>query len=350
MTTLVISDLHLTEKTTEAYRWEIFKTVRAYLKSSKVTIDHLFILGDLLDKKDRHPAELVNHLVDELVLTKEFVSEIYILKGNHDYLKPQSPFLDFLRHFDEDGIKWISTPTYVNFGKRKTLWLPHSRNPLDEWNNLDFKSVDVVFMHQSVIGCKVSEFYEMNCGFELDWLTSQLPEHHRVYSGDIHVPQEIKTLTYIGTPHPVSFGDTYQHNMILLNENFTSFTRIKTNVLQRHSLKIKTPRCLERLKSEGLIRVGDQAKIKIQLTNKELSSWSTTKENVIHWCELNQVDLFDLSMEKLDSDSELTVNSTENRFSFVDPKTAFTEFTKTEKIDKKIVAIGETILNDLLEK
>lgn len=346
MSILVISDLHLTEKSVEAYRWEIFKTVRSYLSSNNC--DTLFILGDLLDKKDRHPAELVNQLIDELINTLSFVENIYILKGNHDYLKPQAPFLDFLRHF-EPQIVWISSPQFITFGKQKTLWLPHSRNPTEEWEDLDFNSVSTVFMHQSVIGCKVSEYYEMNCGFDLEWMTSRLPKNQQIYSGDIHVPQQIKTLTYIGTPHPVSFGDTYEHNMLLLSDDFSSFERIKTDSLQRHSLKIKSSNCLEELKKTGLIKSGDQAKIKIQLLSEELSSWSATKEVVKQWCDYNQIDLFDLSMEKLD-ETELTVNSVDNRFAFVDPKSAFTEFVHLEKIDKAISSIGETLLVRALGK
>lgn len=347
MSILVISDLHLTEKSVEAYRWNIFSQVRDYLGENDC--DTLFILGDLLDKKDRHPAELVNQLIDELINTLSYVDNIFILKGNHDYLKPQAPFLDFLRHF-EPHITWISSPQFVTFGSKRTLWLPHSRNPTEEWADLDFGSVDTIFMHQSVIGCKVSEYYEMNCGFDLDWMISRLPKNHQIYSGDIHVPQQIKTLTYIGTPHPVSFGDTYEHNMLLLSDDFTEFERIKTHPLQRHSLKIRSSLCLERLKLTGVINRKDQAKIKIQLSSEDLSSWSSTKEIVKQWCEYNEIDLFDLSMEKLDDNVELTVNSVENRFAFVDPKSALAEFVHVEKIDKAISSIGETLLGLALGK
>ncbi len=346
MTTLVISDLHLTEKTTEQYRWNIFDTVKDYVKENDV--ERLFILGDLLDKKDRHPAELINQLMDKLIDLLKYVKPIYILKGNHDYLKPQAPFLDFLKHF-HPNIVWISSPTHLTFGNLKTLWLPHSKNPTEEWADCDF-DVSTVFMHQSVIGCKVSEYFEMNCGFDLEWLTSKLDSNAKIYSGDIHVPQKIKTLTYIGTPHPVSFGDTYEHNMVILNNNFTEFKRIKTESIQRHSLKIKSSACLEKLKQEKVIKSGDQAKIKIQLTTKELSTWSNSKEIVKQWCEYNKIDLFDLSMEKLDSDVESVNHSIENRFSFVDPKAAFKEYVKMEKVDKNIIAIGEELLTSALGK
>ncbi len=347
MTTLVISDLHLTEKATEQYRWDIFKTVAEYVKEND-DVERLFILGDLLDKKDRHPAELINQLMDKLIELLKYVKPIYILKGNHDYLKPQSPFLEFLKYFHPD-IVWISEPTKIVFGNLKTLWLPHSKNPTEEWADCNF-DVSTVFMHQSVIGCKVSEYFEMNCGFDLKWLTNQLNLDARIYSGDIHVPQKIDTLTYIGTPHPVSFGDTYEHNMVLLNYNFTTALRIKTNTLQRHSLKIKSSKCLMKLKEDGILKKGDQAKIKIQLSSKELSTWSEVKDLVKHWCEYNEIELFDLSMEKLDSDVELMSNSIESRFSFVDPKAAFKEYVKLEKVDKNIIAIGEELLTSALGK
>ena len=163
MNALIISDLHLTERKQDEYRWRVFEHVKDFAEDKN--IDDLFILGDLLDRKDRHPAELVNRLIDDLISCSNYFNSITILKGNHDYLKPDAPFLEFIRHLP--NITWIDSP----YRNNNILWLPHSRNPEEEWKVLDFENLSYIFMHQSVIGSKVSNAFEMNHGLNLNWLT-----------------------------------------------------------------------------------------------------------------------------------------------------------------------------------
>jgi len=161
MDALIISDLHLTEKPTEEYRWKIFQTARDYLEKNE--IHSLYILGDFLDRKDRHPSELVNRLIEELQLCGRVAKETILLMGNHDYLKNGSPYLEFTKHLS--FVRWIDKPTTIG----NQLWLPHSRTPETEWADCDFPLANIIFMHQSVIGAKASNYYEMNHGLDLEW-------------------------------------------------------------------------------------------------------------------------------------------------------------------------------------
>ena len=105
-------------------------------------------------------------------------------------------------------------------------------------------------------------------------------------------------LTYIGTPHPVSFGDDYQPRMIWLYGK--ECKSIPVHAIQRLSLRIQRSLDLEELKRKHKIKSDDQVKIKVELTNKELSTWTEIKEAVKEWCIFNKVKLFDIALEKME--------------------------------------------------
>lgn len=339
MNTLIISDLHLTENVHEEYRWTVFKNAKEYLK--KHNIPDLFILGDLLDKKDRHPSELVNHLINELVECSK-IAHVTILKGNHDYLKPEHPFLDFLDHID--NITWVDKPQVISNDLNLTLWLPHSKTPEVDWKDIDYKDIDYIFMHQSVIGCKVSNMFEMNHGLNLKWLTSRTDA--KIYSGDIHVPQDIDALTYIGTPHPIAFGDHYQSRMLHLTDE--GHVEIPLNTIQRLALTITSLNDLKYNCKLYSTKAGDHLKIRIKLPHSELSQWSDLKQVIQAWCEQHELKLFDLTLEKFTVDEDIEVKA--SKFRHIDPFAALEEYTQQEQLDEFTVQLGKDLLTAALQK
>ena len=337
MNALIISDLHLTENPNEAYRWTVFDTAKEFLQQHK--IPELYIMGDLLDRKDRHPSELVNRLINELVQCSE-LAKVSVLKGNHDYLKPEHPFLDFLDHFP--NIFWYNTPQR-DIHKANILWLPHSRTPEVDWADLDFDDLDYIFMHQSVIGCKVSNMFEMNHGLNLKWLTSRTDA--KIYSGDIHVPQDIDVLTYIGTQHPVSFGDDYQPRMLWLTEK--GHQSIPVNTLQRLTLTVSSLKDLRVLFDKKHLTEGDHLKIKVRLELAHLSQWSEIKQQITAWCSHKNLILFDITLEKLEVE-ELSAVATQ--FKKMNPLDALDQYMEQEQLDPYIRKLGKDLLTAVLQR
>lgn len=348
MKALIISDLHLTDNPNEAYRWDIFNWTKTTLEEGNCT--HLFILGDIFDKKDRHPAKIVNQLASTL-MEISIKYPIYILQGNHDYLLREHPFLSFLDHFD--NITWISKPTTITIANLNMLWLPHSRNPVEEWETLFTQPFDFVFMHQSVIGCKVSNYYEMNCGLDLAWLEAKAK--CPIISGDIHVPQTIRSLTYVGTQHPVAFGDDYDCRALLLHTTTNKNVKMKTweleslpiSTIKRHSIIISNLDDLTQMYKNGVLRARDQAKIKIVLASDQISQWSTLKELVTVWCETHNIALYDIKLEKVLLGETDSVKNRQTTFIPVHPSETFKRFLLQEVLDEKIVAMGQTLLNEV---
>jgi DNA repair exonuclease SbcCD nuclease subunit len=353
MKVLIISDLHFTDSPDEDYRWGVFDWTKTKIKENKCS--HLFILGDIFDKKDRHPATIVNRLAGILMEIATTVP-ITILQGNHDYLKPEHPFLSFLDHLP--NIRWLDTPTVIDFPSLKTLWLPHSRNPVEEWTPIFERElpVNMVFMHQSVIGCKVSNYYELNNGLDLKWLEDQV--QCTIISGDIHVPQTIRSLTYVGTQHPVSFGDDYDCRALLLTTTTNKNVKVKTWELEslsvpgikRHSIAISSLDDLKELHAMGKLRPSDHVKIKILLTSDQLSKWTTLKEIITNWCNYTKLKLFDIKLEKIML-GETPSKSTESKtFVPVHPTETFKRFLLQESVDETLAALGQEILNEVLNE
>ena len=91
MNWLLSADLHLSDRARDSYRFGLFPWLKKQQQKNKV--DATFLLGDLTQEKDRHSSALVNRIVEELLT---LTPPVYVLRGNHDGLNPNSPFFKFL--------------------------------------------------------------------------------------------------------------------------------------------------------------------------------------------------------------------------------------------------------------
>lgn len=271
---ILVSDLHLTSRPEEAYRWELFTWLAEEARHEEVKT--LVIAGDLTDAKDYHSAELVNRVVRKLLEVMQFggIKNIYILMGNHDYLKAGHAFFSFLSHIP--GITFITRITEVTADDGpNALFLPHTKTPLQDWKDLDVSHFTYVFMHQTAPGSIASNGMKM----EGDALPSF--KDVVVYSGDIHVPQIIGDIEYIGSPYPVHFGDTFKARAILLDRrNRPVDLYFKT--IRRDSLTVRGAADFN--KQIEQLRKGDHLKLKVLLGEEEKHDWQTIKLAMQHKC------------------------------------------------------------------
>lgn len=227
MTTLVTADLHLSDKLRDAYRHVAMKTIRGIIKKDR-SIKQLVINGDLTEEKDYHSAELANAVADHIYEFSQLVSVI-INCGNHDYVSIDCPFFRFLSHIK--NIQWISKPGYVETETRRSFFLPHTNNWKRDWKGLDFKGYDWVFAHQTFNGAAVG------FGRELEGIPlTVFPKGVQVISGDIHVPQKLGCVTYVGAPTLIDFGDSYTPRVLLI-ENSGKLVSIPVPGVQKRLVK-----------------------------------------------------------------------------------------------------------------
>lgn len=228
----------------------------------------LLILGDLTDAKDYHPAELTNGIVKSLVPFTWAGIEVVILLGNHDYLRAGHAYFEFLNEIP--GIRFITSMTALDEDSGPTaIFLPHSKNPSKEWQGLDFSHYDYMFMHQTVKGSIASNGQAMD-GEPLPALNAG-----KVYSGDIHVPQVIGAVEYVGSPYHVHFGDDFKPRCVLIDGRN-----------RKHDLFFETisRRVLRVQSAQGLvgqrIRAGDHVRVVVTLAPSERFEWPRIKREV----------------------------------------------------------------------
>lgn len=256
---LVVADLHLTNNPQDSYRWQLFKELA--IECERCHVKTVVILGDLTDAKDYHPAELIIRIFKELTaLVEEFGVEVRILCGNHDYQREGAAPFSVLSHVP--GITFITTPDETD-GDATCLWLPHTKTPVVDWQAFDFTHFNYVFIHQPVNGCKANNGSTMTSALGTDFGGA------RVLAGDIHVPQRVGDVEYIGSPYHVHFGDKFTPRMLLITRR--GCEDLEVSCASMHVLEVATHRELRQALQK--VTAGDLVKVRGVLPRAEHHLW-----------------------------------------------------------------------------
>lgn len=230
--------------------------------------ESLIIVGDLTEEKDFHSAALVNDVVDLVYSFSEMVEEVTILLGNHDYTRADCPFFHFLRRLPK--VRWVTKPSYLPVvGLGSCLFLPHTHHFDRDWEGFLPGSCNPMwtFAHNTFAGAETEH------GKRLGGIpTSIFPRGMKVVSGDIHTPQVIGPVTYVGAPYTVDFGDDYEARLLWLSgPQMTSFPLPGP---QKRLLDLSKGYKAADLNAD----TGDIVKVRYTLTNAERDRWFEIKQ------------------------------------------------------------------------
>lgn len=338
---LLISDLHFTSKPEDEYRFGIFDWVSKLSQTQEFL--NLVILGDLTDAKDRHPAYLVNRIVREF--DKLRPGRIFILKGNHDYVNPSLPyfsFLDLLR-----ATRLFIEPEWIDIGDCSCLMLPHTNSPYYKWNSLEFEKADYIFLHQTIEGSMASNGHPLK-GMPRNYFSRRGFKGKGIFSGDVHVPQTLGDVTYVGSPYHVHYGDSFKPRAMFLDLTTGHTEDFHFPAPQRRTLNIFD---VDEIRTAGLSK-GDQVKVRMWLDRAELSDWEQHKREILDIIGELELKLGGLEMKKLndtegskDGTHNIDVNSGNTLLSAA-PERVFDRFAEREEIDPYTIDVGEELLKD----
>lgn len=265
MPTLVTGDLHLSPNPRDSYRHKIVRKIVRL--AERLRVDRTLILGDLTEEKDRHKDFLVNRVVEH-VRAFARLGPVIINQGNHDYLTdPDMSFFRFLRHLPQ--VRWIDRPTaFLADGLGRVMFLPHTRDYKRDWKGMSFKRYAYIFAHGSFTGAELGHGRMVTDGIP----RKVFPRDARVISADIHIPQRVGNVTYVGAPYTIDFGDSYDARVLLIDDD-----RVK-------SIPIEGPqkRLIEfrGALDEIVGNEGDIVKLRVELARKDVPNWPALRNKL----------------------------------------------------------------------
>jgi hypothetical protein len=224
------------------------------------------ILGDITNQKDKHAAWLVNQIVDLMANLAQTIP-VNILAGNHDGSTPDELFFRFLNHIP--NIQFIDEPAVIG----KTMWLPHTRDYVRDWHGLDFNGIKCIYTHNTFKGSLNENGLEMD-GIPLGALPD-LP----IYSGDVHVPQRLANLTYVGAPYTINFGDKFKPRAIIVDHANKMVKSVPLDGPQKRVLRTGTDGWWK-----GEANKNDIVRVQVELLREEYPRWAELYERSLKAC------------------------------------------------------------------
>lgn len=341
--TLITSDLHLTAKPEDKYRFRIFSKMLDMIESSEVV--NIVILGDITDEKDRHPSSLVNRIVDNLyAIANHSAASIYILCGNHDYIDHNIPFLHFLNNSPK--IHYFIRPTLVNFGSSVyCTFIPH-QTPLigGNFDVSEILSSDYIFLHHTFGDAIAAN------GVKLRGYPASLFNKckGRVISGDVHIPQQVGNITYVGAPHHTKFGDTYEPRILEIKHN-GEMQSIPIKNTRKLILRPESIRHLNNLIED--CEAEDHVKVKFVLGREEFCDWEKYRKATIDLCSKKNLSLFGVEFnEKEVQNDNLEVSNDSKKLdktiSYKNDEQILEEFSEKESLPKEVKIAGKELVSE----
>ncbi len=338
---LLTTDLHLSEKSEDQYRFDIFPWI---IDNYGNQIKTVFITGDLTDRKDFHAGWFVNKVVKNIrLLAKKYV--VVILKGNHDYdVDPTQPFFGFLGKYK--NVIYVSEPAihWINTKERpvRVLSLPHSRKPGEDWSILsdpNTKNLNAIFMHQTFRGAITESGYELGGISPYRFRRYECP----IFSGDIHVPQQLGPITYVGCPYHIRYGDQFEPRVLLLDRKFKT-QDIHFPAPRKLMLELNHGKELYKMRRE--LQSGDKAKVRIYLPRSEFGSWPKHRDRVRKTAKKIDLILHSVILKEVQDTKRKDDKKTKNMVKIRTHKETFDAFCNRYDVGSDISQTGNVFLEE----
>lgn len=212
-----ISDIHFNINTLPLAS----AALKSALRRSEYLGVPLVIAGDLNDTKAIIRAEVANAIIS---IIKDARTMIYVLVGNHDRINEKS--IDHGLNYLEPYANIVDLATYLtsNIGL-----IPYSSDPKLVLEYFKLNKPKILIMHQGFMGAQMGDYIQDKTSID-----PELVKDYTVISGHYHRHQTLGTVTYIGSPYTITYGEANDgpKGFLILNED-GSFTRQILN-LRKH--------------------------------------------------------------------------------------------------------------------
>lgn len=251
---VLISDIHFTLPTLELASYSLQHAINT-AEELKVP---LFICGDTNDTKSIIRAEIANRLIEILSASK---TRVIILIGNHDRLNEKS--LEHSLNFLEPYATIVNEPDVIE----GFFCIPYY-NSLEALQSI-IQTIPKglpVLMHQGFLGAFMGDYIQDKTSIDPGSV-----KNHVVFSGHYHKHQQLSSVTYIGNPYTLSYGEANDgpKGYLIVNED-SSFERVILD-LRKHFVLEYNVSDIKELSDIPPFRDDDLVWLKIKGTLSELN-------------------------------------------------------------------------------
>ena len=244
-----------------------------------------------------------------------------------------SPFWKFLNHV-HPRLYYLAEPEIWN---DSLLLMPWQADPQAAFMANRTPHLRAVFMHQPVNGAVGEHGMKMKVEN-----TPIFPRSLKVYSGDIHTPQKVGVVEYVGAPHPIDFGDDYPCRMLRLNTEYEIVRAITLHPPKKHMLRVRNLKELEQTKTEP----GDQARIEFHVAADRIEQWAVEQEGIAQWAADRKIRV--ASVETI-IDAQTSMGTPQTPIFDADPTETLSAFCTSESLADNIADAGKQLLAEQLE-
>ena len=268
-------------------------------------------------------------------------ARIHILQGNHDYSDPDNPTLGFLPLIAGRDIWWYGKSDSNIAGRTKSdhhvAMMPFCRG-VDDFkstlNRVPELEYTAAFFHQTFAGAQTSS------GMEMDGIPAALAKSidaKRYFAGDIHVPQKIGGIEYIGSPYQIRFGDEFDGRVLAYDVAEDKIESLRFETIRKRTLTIASPKELLDLD----VREGDQLKLRMTMSRADFSGWKGIEAEIVDAVRARGAELYGVEITEAAGDA---IAADDVPAASTDPRQIFGEFCDANNIDDDLKSFGEEYL------
>lgn len=156
-------------------------------------------------------------------------------------------------------------------------------------------------MHATVAGA-LSENGQSLEGMSAQALTGA--KRATIWSGDVHVPQKVGAVEYVGAPYPIRFGDAFKPRAVLLDMSLRKPQDLEPPYFSRNMI-VLTPDENDRLeifetKGQRGPPFENQVKVRVRLNKAQYVNWEKYKREVLDICKNAGCELHGLEVERVE--------------------------------------------------
>lgn len=213
MKLFMVSDFHFGKHSLDSDKWlkmmlsyfyEFFiPTIKKYAKKD----DKLIILGDIFDNRNNINIKVLVAVV-KLFEDLGKIIEVHTILGNHDMWAMSDPEINSVCSIRNiPGIKVYQEPEVMNFDGKDVLMFPWVHGKNEEKTILEkHNGCDILICHSDLNGCRTQ--LNPTRPINRDILDiNDFTGYKHVYSGHIHITQQIKHFTFVGSPYHLDRND-----------------------------------------------------------------------------------------------------------------------------------------------